>query len=127
MANRLSREHASNHEKDAIISKAVCRAAEFWEINNHQLGDILGISGSTVSRLKRNQYLLNQNSKEWELAVLFLRVYRGLDAYMGGHSENEKSWLNAPNTALNGVPIELMQGIQGLASVVQYIDCVRGR
>lgn len=124
---KLSDGQEKNNEKSAIISKAVCRAADFWEINNQQLSDILGISGSSVSRLRGKQYFLNKNRKEWELGLLFLRAFRGLDAYMGGHLKNEKSWLNAKNSALNGVPVELMRNVEGLASVVQYIDCVRGR
>ena len=127
MASRLSKEQKLDNEKAAIVTKAVCNAANFWNISNLQLKEIIGLSPSSISRLRRNQYFLAKNTKEWELALLFLRAYRGLDAYMGGHLENEKSWLNAENTALNGVPIELIQTIEGLASVVQYIDCVRGR
>ena len=127
MVKRPSKEHVADSEKSAVISKAVCRAAELWDISNQQLTGILGLSPASVSRLRRKQFSLSKNTKEWELALLFLRAYRGLDAYMGGHYENEKSWLNAPNTALNGTPIELIQSIEGLAHVVQYIDCVRGR
>ena len=107
--------------------RAVCRAADYWEINNQQLSGILGLSGATISRLKRSQNFLNHATKEWELALLFLRAYRGLDAYMGGHMENEKSWLNADNSALNGVPMKLLETIDGLTGVVHYIDCIRGR
>ena len=123
----VSKEQSLDHKSAAIVSKAVCRAADSWDITNEQLKDILGVSGSTISRLKRSQFFLNKASKEWELALLFLRAFRGLDAYMGGHTGNEKSWLAAHNDALNGIPIELMQTVEGLANVVQYIDCVRGR
>jgi len=127
MSNRSLHEPTPDNEKTAIISKAVCRAADFWGINNQQLCGILGLSNSSVSRLRRNQFFISKNSKEWELAVLFLRVYRGLDAYMGGHLDNEKSWLNASNAALSGTPIKLMQTVEGLANLVQYVDCIRGR
>lgn len=117
----------SENQKAAIITKAVRNAADLWGLNNNQLGRILGLSDSSISRLKRNQYFLNPNNKEWELALLFLRIFRGLDAYMGGHVENEKNWLLAENQTLTGIPLELMQTIEGLSNVVQYIDCVRGR
>ncbi|MBW7876696.1 MAG: DUF2384 domain-containing protein [Candidatus Cloacimonetes bacterium] len=65
-------------------------------------------------------------SKAWQLAVILLRVYRGLDAYMGGHKENVKLWLVAKNDALGGVPVELMGTVEGLVGVVQYLDAMRG-
>jgi hypothetical protein len=128
MTNHKSKDKISNNEKAEIISKAVCRVADFWKITNQQLSKILGLSGSSISRLRNKQFFISEDrGKEWELALLFIRAYRGLDAYMGGHKENEIAWLSAQNTALGGKPIELMQNIQGLTYIVQYIDCVRGR
>jgi|CXWL01.1.fsa_nt_gi hypothetical protein len=127
MSSHSLKKQASDDERAAIISKAICRAADSWEINNQELGKILGLSSSSVSRLRNNQFFISKGTKGWELALLFLRAYRGLDAYMGGHLENERAWLAARNTALNGMPIDLIQTVEGLAGVVQYIDCVRGR
>ena len=109
-----------------VLTKALGRAADDWGISNKHLGEIIGLSEATISRLKNGQYVLEHKSKPWQLSVLVLRAYRGLDAYMGGHIANEKSWLAATNDALGGVPIELMRNIEGLASVVQYVDAMRG-
>lgn len=120
--------HIKSHEKEKkVVTKALKNAADLWDISNKQLGKLTGLSEATVSRLKNGQYLLKYNSKEWELALIFLRVFRGLDAYMGGHMENEKAWLKADNTALGGIPIELIQHVEGLANVVQYVDYMRGQ
>ena len=112
--------------EEAVISKALKKASEYWSINNKQLGEFCGLSEATISRLKNGQYVLDYNSKSWQLALIFLRIFRGLDAYMGGNIDNEKAWLKASNHALGGKPIELMKNVEGLANVAQYIDYARG-
>ena len=66
-------------------------------------------------------------SKEGELALLFIRVYRSLDALMGGDDVRSRAWLHAVNAHLGGVPAERLTSVEGLVDVVQYLDAVRGR
>ena len=120
--------HHGKHDKEAkVVTKALRNAADYWKISNKHLGEIVGLSEATVSRLKHDKYQLEYDSKQWQLALMFLRVFRGLDAYMGGHAENERTWLGAGNSALGGVPLEMMQSVEGLVNVVQYIDHMRGQ
>lgn len=117
-----------NHPNEAgVVARAITRAADYWHITNKQLSGMIGLSEASVSRLKDGTYSLKRNSKQWELALMFLRIFRGLDAYMGGQMDNEKAWLHAHNTALGGVPLEMMQRVEGMAGVVQYIDHMRGQ
>ena len=118
---------SAQKKQELVVSKALKNAADYWGISNKHLGRIIGLSEATVSRLKNGRYQLAHDSKEWQLALIFLRIFRGLDAYMGGHVENEKAWLNANNAALGGVPIALMQHVEGLTGVVQYVDFMRGQ
>lgn len=115
------------HQEDIVLTKALKNAAGYWGVNNKQLGEVIGLSEATVSRLKNGQYLLEHHSKQWQLAVIFLRIFRGLDSYMGGNVENECLWLKSDNTALGGVPLDLMRNVEGLISVVQYVDYMRGQ
>jgi hypothetical protein len=115
------------HEEETVLSKALKKAAECWDFSSKKLGEVVGLSEATVSRLKGGHYLLGRHSKQWELAVVFLRIFRGLDAYMGGDVENAKLWLKSHNAALGGVPLDLMSSVEGLTSVVQYIDYMRGQ
>lgn len=117
----------SEPKEALVLTKALTRAAIYWGLSNKHLGEMIGLSEATISRLKHGQYTLEPHSKPWQLSVLLLRAYRGLDAYMGGDTENEKSWLTANNVALGGVPIELMRNVEGLAGVVQYVDYMRGQ
>jgi len=118
---------STDTQQDIILTKALKNAADYWGVNNKHLGDVIGLSEASVSRLKNSQYVIDHNSKPWQLAVLFLRAFRGLDAYMGGNIENEKRWLRANNQVLGGAPLELMRNVEGLSNVVQYVDYMRGQ
>ena len=61
------------------------------------------------------------------MALLFLRIYRSLDALVGGDDARAREWLAAPNDHVGGVPVERMMTVEGLVDVVQYLDAMRGR
>jgi uncharacterized protein (DUF2384 family) len=109
----------------AILTKATIRAAELLGLPNKVLGCVLGLSPATVSRLKSGTYLLNRARKEFELAQLFVRVFRSLDAIVGGDDAASSSWLRTHNLALGGKPIDLIQTLPGLVRVLQYVDSRR--
>ncbi len=114
-------------EEGRVLSKAVIRAAGFLGLTQRQLAAILGVSEPTASRLAAGTYVLARTrAKEWELALLFVRLFRSLDA-IWGREESARKWLRSPNTALASPPIELLASIQGLVRVVGYLDSARGR
>jgi transcriptional regulator with XRE-family HTH domain len=110
---------------ESALSKAVLRAAESLGINGAQLGRVLGVSESSVSRLASGARLIDPRSKEGELALLLVRVYRSLDALVGGAAEQRDAWLRSRNRALNGVPAEMLAQAEGLVAVVRYLDGMR--
>ena len=112
-------------EAAAVLSKAVARAAERLDVSKSLLAKVLGVSPPTVTRLYSGNYLLDQNRKEWDFAVLFVRVFRSLDSIVGDESTARK-WLNSENRGLNARPIELIRNTEGLVRVVQYLDASRG-
>ena len=101
-------------------------AAERLGLRNRHLAAILGTSEASISRLQHARSM-NPDSKEGELALLFLRAYRSLDALVGGEDEKARRWLHAENDHLRGVPAERMRTVEGLVDVVQYLDAMRGR
>jgi uncharacterized protein (DUF2384 family) len=109
----------------ALVSKALVRAADRLEVTNKVLARIIGVSEATVSRLKKGGYPLESGQTPYQLSVLFIRLYRSLDAITGGDDNVSAAWLSKPNTALSGVPIELIQSITGLMNVIQYLDARR--
>src|SRR5439155_20574754 len=89
----------------AVLAKAVLSAAARLGLRNRQLAAVIGSSEASVSRLQHGRGL-DPASKEGELALLFLRIYRGLDALVGGDDEKARAWLHAENDHLAGVPAE---------------------
>ena len=111
----------------ATLTKAVVRAAGLMGVTQQALARILGVSAATVSRMFSGQYrLARERGKEWELAVLFVRMYRSLDAIFG-QGDTARQWLNGENLALLGKPAELIQSAEGLVRVLYYLDAHRGR
>jgi uncharacterized protein (DUF2384 family) len=109
----------------AVLSKATIRAGEFLELPNKILANVLGLSQPTISRLKAGTYVLSPGRKEFELAQLFVRVFRSLDAIVGGDDAASSSWLRTHNVVLGGKPIDLIQSLSGLMMVLQYVDSRR--
>jgi transcriptional regulator with XRE-family HTH domain len=110
---------------DAVLGKAVLRAAERLDLSNAALAKILGLSAPTITRLRQGGYALERNDKAFELAALFVRVYRSLDAIVGGDDGAAAAWLRADNAALGDKPIHLIQKVAGLVDVLQYLDARR--
>jgi uncharacterized protein (DUF2384 family) len=108
-----------------LVAKALVRAAEKLRISNRVLSRIIGASEASVSRMKKGGYPLESGQKPFQLAVLFIRLYRSLDAVTGGDDEVSAKWLSNPNTALDGTPIELVQTVSGLVNVISYLDARR--
>jgi uncharacterized protein (DUF2384 family) len=117
---------ATPEQESRVISKAVMRAATHLGLNDGLLAKIVGLSPATISRLRNGSFLLARDSKPFELAQFFLRLFRGLDAITGSDDEAARSWLNGANTALhNRKPVDLIQNIAGLMQVVSYVDARR--
>jgi uncharacterized protein (DUF2384 family) len=111
-------------DDSAVVLKATIRAAERLKINNRILARIIGLSESSVSRMRKGDFPL-EKGKSFELALMFIRLYRCLDAVVGGDDAVSAAWLTNKNTALDGAPIDLIQTISGLTNVIQYLDSRR--
>ncbi|MEE9426534.1 MAG: MbcA/ParS/Xre antitoxin family protein [Paracoccaceae bacterium] len=107
----------------AILSKAGFRAAKALGLSQKTLGDVIGVSSATVSRMKDGGFALN--GKPFELASYLIRIYRSLDAIVGGDRAAMKSWMAANNRDLRGVPKGLVVNSAGLINVMNYLDAQR--
>jgi hypothetical protein len=120
-----SREPLAGPHADAVLAKAVLAAAARLDLRHRHLAAVLGTSEASVSRLQRGRGI-DPASKEGELALLFVRLYRSLDTLVGGDDHRARQWLHADNVHLGGVPAERIRTIEGLIDVVQYLDAMRG-
>jgi hypothetical protein len=110
----------------AVLTGALLSAARRLGLRNRDLAGILGTSEASVSRLSSGRRV-DPATKEGELALLFLRLYRSLDALVGGDDVKARAWVHARNDHLGGVPAEQVRRVEGLVDVVQYLDAMRGR
>jgi len=110
---------------DLVLTRAVLRSAELLGLSSAALARILGVSEASVSRLASGARSVDPQSKEGELALLLVRVYRSLDALVGSDAPQRQAWLHGHNRALNGRPIDLIQRTDGLVNVVAYLDAMR--
>ena len=109
----------------AVVAKAVKRAADRLALSNRILAGVLGLSEASVSRLGAGAYQLDPAGKPFELAVLFLRLFRSLDGITGGDTGVAREWLRNDNTALGAAPVALIGSVAGLVNVVAYLDARR--
>jgi hypothetical protein len=113
----------------SVVTKAVVRAADRLELSNRVVAGVLGLSEATVSRMTkpRASYQLEAGSKPFELAVLFVRLYRSLDALVDGDMAAARAWLRNDNTALGATPLSQITTVAGLVNVIGYLDARRSQ
>jgi hypothetical protein len=75
--------------------------------------------------MRAGDYALQPRQKSFELALLFVRLARSLDAIVGGDDAVAGAWLRNPNSALSDAPLALIQTVPGLMNVLQYLDARR--
>jgi plasmid maintenance system antidote protein VapI len=112
-------------EAGRVLSRAVLRTAELLNLTRSALAQVLGVSEAGVSRLASGTRQIDPDSKEGELALLLVRLYRSLDALVGNDAEQRLRWLGSYNRGVNGKPIALIERAEGLAGVVAYLDGMR--
>jgi uncharacterized protein (DUF2384 family) len=119
---------ASEADRSRVLTQAVTEAAARLELKPGVLRQVLGVSQPTASRLLHGQYQIPPDTKTWELAALFVRLYRALFAMVGGNDELARLWLDTPNRAFGErVPRDLIQRIDGLLHACEYVDAYRAR
>ncbi len=120
--------HPKKHPiEGAVLWQAVANLAEAYELSRKDLEDMLGFSQATLSRLYQKNGSIDPQSKEGELAILLIRLYRSLSANLGGDDEAAKIWLKSYNHYFNESPLQHIRKITGLTEVIFYLDAMRGK
>ena len=125
MGNLNSRKLAP--DPGATLSRATVRAARYLAVAQAELAEVIGVSSATLSRLANGRKTLEAGSKPWQLAALFVRLFRSLDAIVGSDDAAARAWLRSDNSALGGVPLTLIRDPAGLVRTVDYLDAARAR
>ncbi len=110
----------------AIVTKALLRAAEALGLTDAELGSVVGVHASTVSRMRTRGATVDLGRKEGEAALAFIRFYRSLSALLVDKTSCG-AWFRANNRGVRGVPAERVRTFEGLIDVGRYVDAMRGK
>lgn len=115
---------AALHEPDraSVLAKALVTAGKHLGLSQADLGAIIGKDRSALSRGR-----LDPGSKAGELALMFIRCYRALFVLVGGDQKQMRHWMHTRNRHTAGIPAEQAKTIQGLVTVLEYLDAMRGK
>ena len=116
---------AISQERARVMTMAVIRAGEKLGLSGKDMAMILGVSEPTISRMRKDEFRLEEGSKAFELGALFVRLFRSLDAITGGDGEVSNAWLRNENRALGGRPVDQIKTITGLTHGLAYLDSRR--
>src|SRR5687768_4972895 len=108
-----------------VLAKATARASALLGLSGAALSRVLGVSEATVSRVLKGQSPIKPESKEGELALLLVRVYRSVDALVGTDDAKRRAWMDRHNKALGGQPRKLVERVDGLVATLNYLDGMR--
>ncbi len=111
---------------EVVLAKAVLNAAAQLGLKQADLAAVLGMHRTAISRLKQNPSL-SPRSKEGELALLLVRLARALFALTGGDPDWIRHFMRTPNRVTGGIPARQIESIQGLVTVLQFVDAIRGK
>ena len=75
----MKSQSAQQVEPGYVLAKAVGRAADLLGLSGAAVARIVGLSEPTVSRVLSGERPLDPSSKEGELSLLLVRVYRSLE------------------------------------------------
>ena len=112
-------------DKALVLGKATIRAAQELHLSNAALARVIGLSEPTISRIAGGARGIAPESKEGQLALLVVRLFRSLDPLVGSDAQKRHDWLRSHNRALNGTPAALIETPTGLVNALAYLDGMR--
>jgi len=121
----MNNQKAAKTDAGFVLAKATARAAGLLGLSGAALARTIGVSEPTVSRIINGEKALDPMSKEGELSLLLVRVYRSLDPLVGTDDQKRRDWMRGQNKALGGIPIKLIERADGLVATLSYLDGMR--
>jgi hypothetical protein len=103
-----------------VLSKTVLKAARMLGVSQEELEHIVGKNRTTITRG------VNPQSKTGELALMLVRCYSSISVLVGGGEAEIKHWFTTSNKYVGGTPKDMVKSVQGLVTVTQYLDAIRG-
>ena len=109
-----------------VLAEAVLKTANLLGLSNTQLTAVMGLDLASMNQIEFSA-VLEPTSAHGEAGILLIRYYQSLSALTGGDSEWIDYFMNAFNTATDGVPIQQIQTREGLEKVLTVVEALNNR
>ena len=114
--------NAATENKATVLGEAVLNAGSKLGLNPDEVGRIIGRNRTTIVRNG-----VDPSTPNGQLAMLLVRIYRGLYVLVGGRDDEMRHWMRTRVRTLQGVPAEMIRDVAGLVRVTEYLDAMRGK
>ncbi len=111
-------------QNSELMFEAYSAACDWFGLGKEEQAKILGVGRNT---LHRNKSGFAENTKEFEIQVMFVLVYRSLYSLLGGNQLAMREWFDDHNLHLGAIPRELCMRIKGIVHLNDYLDAMRGK
>ena len=109
-----------------VLAEAVLKTANLLGLSNTQLAAVMGLDIMSMNQIEFSA-VLEPTSAHGEAGLLLIRLYQNLSSLTGGDSEWIDYFMNAFNTATDGVPIQQIQTREGLEKVLTVVEALNNR
>ena len=106
-----------------VLAEAILKTADLLGLSNTQLAAVMGLDLASMNQIEFSA-VLEPTSAHGEAGILLIRLYQSLSSLTGGDSEWIDYFMNAFNTATDGVPIQQIQIIKGLEKVLTVVEAL---
>ncbi|MEQ1190406.1 MULTISPECIES: DUF2384 domain-containing protein [Acinetobacter] len=109
-----------------VLAEAVLKTADLLGLSNTQLAAVRGLDLMSMNQIEFSA-VLEPASTHGEAGLLLIRLYQSLSALTGDDSEWIDYFMNAFNTATDGVLIQQIQTREGLEKVLMVVEALNNR
>ena len=106
-----------------VLAEAVLKTADLLGLSQTQLDTVMGLDLMSMNQIEFSA-VLEPASPQGEYGLLLIRLYQSLSTLTGGDSEWIDYFMNAFNTATDGVPIQQIQNRKGLEKVLTVVEAL---
>ena len=110
----------------SVLAEAILNTADLLGLSQTQLATVMGLDLMSMNQIEFSA-VLEAASPQGEYGLLLIRLYQSLSTLTGGDSELIDYFMNAFNTATDGVPIQQIQTRKGLEKVLTVVEALNNR
>lgn len=107
-----------------VLTKASWKAAKNLGLKPEQFLRILHLECVDMN-LSEATLMLDPNSKQGEIALILIQIYKAIHNLNGGDIEWMHHFLNSPSLLTGGIPIEQLESMSGLLSVLKTVESLQ--